>query len=550
VRPSVVQSALVICLAIVAAGCGDVAKSSMTVPPAPDTSRMETGIGEKIDAGRSAVLADPLEAISWGNLGMIFDANGFVDETIICYHQASGLAPADPVWPYLEARVLASNRPGEADAAFERALDLGPTRPIIWMTAADAAINNGDLDAARTRYQRVAELAPDAPYGHFGLARVAIAEGRLDEARDRLETAVSNRWDYRQAHLLLAEVLQRSGSALEAERHRMIAANSKELVPANPYSERIMQHGVGAEWSKRRGLALAAEGNHEAAADEFRQAAKQAPQDPTHLVNLGLASAALDRHDDAIAAYRAALEVNPNLFEALINLGVSLFQTRETDEAKGIFERIIEIDPQRDPEALRAYRFLAAMDAAQGDLDGARAHLEAGLRIRPGDPTTLTRLGRIEIATDHIDRATELYRRTFEMDPGATDTTLILAELMARSGRHDEAIQLLREGLARSPGNTRIEVFLAWELATAPDEINRDGREAVQIAERLYQRNPDDFTASDVFAAALAENGNFDSAVMIAELSAASATAGGNADAARAVETRLALYRRGLPFHQ
>jgi len=101
---------------------------------------------------------------------------------------------------------------------------------------------------------------------------------------------------------------------------------------------------------------------------------------------------------------------------------------------------------------------------------------------------------------------------------------------------------------AQRPDEAGLALYLAWELATNPDEKARDGKRAVELAEAAVLargRTPDDL---DTLAAAYAEAGRFDEAV--ATIEEALKTAGPHGDAALIAEwaARLERYRGRQPY--
>lgn len=537
-----------LCSVALVAACGGAPLSP--VIPAPDTARMESQAGAVVDRARETLVADPDDSEAWGQFGMVLAAQGFVEEAVICYREAARLAPEDHRWPYLESLALRDSDPDRARAALKKAVSCDPQHPIVWYSAGNAALDAGERTEARSWFERTRELAPRSPFGYFGLARIAVYEGRLDEASILLEQALAVRWRFRQGHLLLAEVLQRKGENDLADRHRMIAANSIDLDPSDPIFDEVVAVGVGAEWSKRRGIALMGEGQISGAEAEFLKAVELAPQDATHLVNLAQVLAAQGRMDEASAALRSALAINPKFLPAHLKLSKVLLRAGDAGAAKQQLEEILRLDPQSDPEAVQAHGGLAAMAADSGDLGEAQEHLEGALKIRPADPTTLIQIAGLAAASGRFSDATDALRLALEVDPTRSDAAMTLAEILLRGGHHGECIVVLRTLVEDNPDHERAGLLLAWELATAPDASDRDGAAAVALAQRIFDRRPGDVTVADILAAALAEAGDFDSAVTVAESAAATATHAGNVEMARAVEGRLLLYRARLPVQK
>jgi lipopolysaccharide biosynthesis regulator YciM len=92
---------------------------------------------------------------------------------------------------------------------------------------------------------------------------------------------------------------------------------------------------------------------------------------------------------------------------------------------------------------------------------------------------------------------------------------------------------------------------LAWALATSPDASKRDGKRAVQLAERAcdltqYQQP----IMVGTLAAAYAEAGRFDDAVATAQKARDIALALGQKDIAGNNQHLLELYKSGRAFHE
>src|SRR4051812_42760469 len=93
----------------------------------PDLSRTEKPVQEQIDASYQALQSKKNDANAYGDLGNLLLAAEYFDAAEPCYLHAQALAGDDPRWPYYLGHVyMARNRPDNAIAAFERALQLRP----------------------------------------------------------------------------------------------------------------------------------------------------------------------------------------------------------------------------------------------------------------------------------------------------------------------------------------------------------------------------------------------------------------------------------------
>ena len=97
----------------------------------------------------------------------------------------------------------------------------------------------------------------------------------------------------------------------------------------------------------------------------------------------------------------------------------------------------------------------------------------------------------------------------------------------------------------------------AWFLATSPEPGDRNGREAVRLAERAVRQRRD-CTTLDTLAAAYAEDGQFEKAVeaqkesiqKLKNLDEETQREWGKLPTAEELEIRLRLYQDGMPFRE
>ena len=153
------------------------------------------------------------------------------------------------------------------------------------------------------------------------------------------------------------------------------------------------------------------------------------------------------------------------------------------------------------------------------------------------------------------------------IDPGFSEAFGNLAWLLAGQGRTSKrrsanfrkalqtnprnAIAMKQWNLAIDlhPGDVRLLDAMAWLLATSPEASLRNGAKAVELAQRAARlsggREP---AILDTLAAAYAEAGRFGEAIETADRARKLAVDRGNHALAEAIEKRLALYRKKVPF--
>jgi tetratricopeptide (TPR) repeat protein len=189
--------------------------------------------------------------------------------------------------------------------------------------------------------------------------------------------------------------------------------------------------------------------------------------------------------------------------------------------------------------------------ALENRLDEARAHVQAALRIRPGDAQMIHNLGVLCVQQGDFDAALPYLREAVRLKPALASIYRRLGEILEALGKIDQAVACYREGLRVQPDQEEICNNLAWTLATQPDAKFRDGNEAVRLAEHACELSAFKNAAFlDTLAAAYAEAGRFPEAVASAQQAIGLATAAGQNALAEQTRKLLELYRAGKPFHE
>jgi tetratricopeptide (TPR) repeat protein len=203
------------------------------------------------------------------------------------------------------------------------------------------------------------------------------------------------------------------------------------------------------------------------------------------------------------------LTIRPEFAAAHNLLGDITRRRGDATAARRHFERAIEISP----DFAAAHGALGSLLETQDQLDLAAAHLETALRLDPDQARTHNNLGIVHDRGGRPDRARTAYERALELDPWLVDAQVNLGFLEERQGRHREAVRHYSAALASDPARIQAAEGLAWLSAASADPAVRNGRLALEWAERCA-------TATDharpgcleALAAAQAELGRFDEA--------------------------------------
>ena len=128
----------------------------------------------------------------------------------------------------------------------------------------------------------------------------------------------------------------------------------------------------------------------------------------------------------AIELARKHVAAQPKDAAMRFQLGVMLAEAGSSAEAREIFERLT----QDFPELPEPYNNLAALKAAAGDYDGAKAALEQALRANPTLATAHENLGDVLLQI-----ALRSYARARQLDPAgaSAQTKLVLVRQLIQS---------------------------------------------------------------------------------------------------------------------
>jgi Tfp pilus assembly protein PilF len=78
-----------------------------------------------------------------------------------------------------------------AQAAFGKVTEIVPQNPDGWVNIGRAAVQEGDMDRARTVLEKALSLSPDLARAHFFYAKVLRSDGNYDGAADHLRKVIA-----------------------------------------------------------------------------------------------------------------------------------------------------------------------------------------------------------------------------------------------------------------------------------------------------------------------------------------------------------------------
>jgi tetratricopeptide (TPR) repeat protein len=202
------------------------------------------------------------------------------------------------------------------------------------------------------------------------------------------------------------------------------------------------------------------------------------------------------------------------------------------------------------PESSIAHANFADALANSGDPRAAAYHYRRSLALNPNDAVTTSHLAHVLAIVGEVAEATILYERTLRMDPDRGADYPKLARALLTQRRAGEAVAWLHDRIERAPDDLDSLALLADLLATHPDEMIRDGEEAVRLASRLSEAHGGvNGPALLTWATALAEAGRFEESIATAQRALTVAERAEDERLSGELRRRLSLFREGRAYH-
>jgi tetratricopeptide (TPR) repeat protein len=311
----------------------------------------------------------------------------------------------------------------------------------------------------------------------------------------------------------------------------------------------------------------------------YRAAIESNPSSEEAWSNLGATLTELNRKEEAVEAYETALRINPRFVKIHNNLAKALAAAGRLEEAQAQCREAAQLDPgSAEPhnnlgalltregkwdEAVRAFRQAIALDpgmhearcglggalAKQGHYEDAVDELLGLLKVQPTNAPARLQLAGVLVTQGKTDQAVSEYAEVLRGNPKDATTHYRLALALMQQHNTRKAIEHYRAALEARPNSSDALNNLAWTLATSPDPQLRDGRQAVELAERACRLTEQKRAfILGTLAAAYAEAGRFTEAVATAETAIALAEKAGDQEVAAMNRKLLGLYRLGQPY--
>lgn len=453
---------------------------------------------QAVEVLRHLVRAVPSDAQALVRLGGAQDLAGDAAAARASFERAVELgAPKEVVAVALGDSLLGTREFDAAVRLAERILRDAPQFAPAYGMLGDAHTGMGEYEKARLAYEKALELAPDdyAVAAMNNLASLNFLEDRTDAATAGYRKVLERDPDNRTALLNLATLAVRVDDTDAARSHL------QTVLDANPNDVDalvLLARAEGQGGNMGRAFELL----------ERARAASPAAVEPrmTLLANYVVAGQ-LERAREVGRELKRIAPGAPSVLRALGNLEIAQDQPRE---ALTLFGRWV----RQQPESSDAHYHLGFAHLAAGEIDAARAELNAALELDPDNAQARVELGRLALEDGKLDEALRHAETVQTALPGFSDGYLLAGDAHLRAQRPGAAVKSFFAAHAAQPSRVTLMRLVQAHIANADNAAayqelldwlrDRDDPAARLLLADVYQRTGATQRAIEAYEATLA----------------------------------------------
>jgi len=252
----------------------------------------------------------------------------------------------------------------------------------------------------------------------------------------------------------------------------------------------------------------------------------------------------------ALKDYNQAIEIDPNFSHAYHGRAYLWAEIGNNSNALADYTKAIELNPSM----VAAYINRANPFAQMAQTNRAIDDYTAILSMAPKDRKILHTRGDMLLSLGRISEALRDYSKVIKITPNDSVAYSSRADAWYQSNEYAKAICDLTKAIELHVNGPETYSNLAWLLSTCPDNKLRDGKRALEIAQKAWtivslpawqQYLPHVYST---IAAAYAENGNYEMAVQCQSKAIELARKDKNITDIGEWEVHLKLYREKKPL--
>lgn len=405
-------------------------------------------------------------------------------------------------------RLLGQN--AEAQAAYEKILQLRPAQVQAHVDLANLHIQSGKLDEARKELSLARQAAPNSLLLIYTQALLEFKENKMTAAQDHLAMVLRVAPEHLPSNLLMGAVLRNKGTYTQAEQHlrKFLEANHRHPYASKLLASALLNTGapeqaldiieplLASQQQDVEMMSLAGElylrlRQYAKSSDYFERASKLSPQAPMLRAALAMSHLGMGDNDRAVTELEQAASLDAKSSRVATLLVLSHLRNKQYDKAlaaaqrmeaqypdnpmvhnlkggvqmvqhnlagaRASFERALQLDPLFLP----ALDNLTIMDTKDKKPEQARKRLEAALTKDKNNIDIMTALANLTLAQGQLAAARGWFERAALAKPDLLEPSLRLAHFYARYNETQKALTLGQKLLASNPSNTQLLALVA-----------------------------------------------------------------------------------------
>ncbi len=353
-----------------------------------------------------------------------------------------------------------SGKPEEAARLYAEAATAAPRDLNLQLSAAQAQLGAGAVEAAEKFAKRAAAVDPDYYRLHAINGEIARIAERNDDAIREYQEAIRSLPSAApegvlypiQLHMNLMELYQRVQDDSAAKQQLLIAQSQISALDVRGHNRE--------DFLRLRALVKLAGGDTEGALSDVNDALALNPNNPNSLQLDGDALSRMGRGEEAVAVYKKILALDPVNRQALTSLGSVSRELGDDRAAEKYLQRLAAAYP-------RLYiAYLALGDLYTSRRDFARAESEyrkahefapTNSRVVAGGMNAAIEAHRYPLAAQWLSRATP----EMQLDPKVMREK---ERYLLWTAKYEESAAVGREAIKKLPRDRDVVVYLGYDL--------------------------------------------------------------------------------------
>ncbi len=277
------------------------------------------------------------------------------------------------------------------------------------------------------------------------------------------------------------------------------------------YDEAIRISPASSSWWNNRANLYQKSKNYERALEDYNKSIELNTGSAIVWGNRGNAHSYFRDYEKAIADYNEATRLNPQYTNSFVNRANVHREMGEYAKAEADYDAALKIDPT----FAFALGQRGEMWRIRREYDKAAADITAAIRIDPRSAQSFLLRGNLRRSLKQYNLARDDYDHAIWLEPRLTAAFVERGRMYREQKQYDKTLADYDVALKQEPLSIMARLAKAELLATCPEDRIRDGAKAVELAKAAIERSRGpDGKALAVLAAALAEKGEFDEAII------------------------------------